>query len=864
MAGRGQGLGKRATYSAINHAEQRVDAPTATESLAAKIPHLIDVLSRETPAEWVGAAAAREGLVGTADAADLRLVLGDGVLPDGKKIRNESVKVTSYGCIIAAPKSVSLLLASSDPAVRDAAVTAQAASTTAWVETMESLVRTRTGAQGKISIKGGGLIGARFDHLSSSCGDPHLHSHLLVSATTPGPKGRYLSLDSKVFHAARRVADAAAMAALHASLSISLGLRADEWEWQTVGSVQTPEIAALLPHTPGVSQATQHIADTLADMGRTLGAETWAEHATAWRKHRAERGALGEKIEHAIDSALFYGGAGADAVRDLWHARAGAGLTPALAAIRAARTADIAVPPARFEEIEVEAREFVEGLHSWIHADVAAWLVPRCGNHRTAYRLAATLMDEWSDQGLITTPGRVGPLVSDFLDGKPLDTELVHRRLGLHARCVSEAQIKTEARLSAAARALAERQGTWLAVPLDPALSAEQASAIVTIAKGAGLTSVTGVAGAGKTSVAAPVAAAARARGMTVISVARNASRAADTGASIDADEAMSVAAFLARPGSLGQRRPVLLVVDESAVIDRADWEQLIEKARSGAVQIVAFGDREQAQSIDRKDSFSIINQACVDAGTAPVLTKSYRNASWENEATALREGRAGPVIHAARREGRIKSGCEADFASDVADLVISKPGAVAVTKTNSDAAAISRAVQQRLGIDATTPIARDSWVGVGDRIRTRLNDHKNKVLNGNRWTVVATAMGGLVVQDEKAKMRCLSAEYVQEAVELDYAATVDSAQGINVPQAIPVLRAGDGRNDTYSGAARGRDAPVYYIITDDIIRPENVLIDAIELDDVARSATEIRARIVEESMIEQQRRHGPYTAPGL
>ena len=76
---------------------------------------------------------------------------------------------------------------------------------------------------------------------------------------------------------------------------------------------------------------------------------------------------------------------------------------------------------------------------------------------------------------------------------------------------------------------------------------------------------------------------------------------------------------------------------------------------------------------------------------------------------------------------------------------------------------------------------------------------------------------------------------------ELDYAATLDAAQGLTVEQALPLVRPSMGRSQLYSGATRGRQAPEYFVVTENEDQPPTeILRRTIQTDDLARTASEI------------------------
>ena len=849
MASRGSKYGARATASLAEHAAQIRGREAAIEPEAEKdAATLAGVLAREgMPGEWVGKAALAAGLTGEASLDAVTEVLGKGLL-NGQRIRNASVRVVSWGLVLALPKTVSVLLASEDPADREAVEAAIRAASNAYIDALEIFVRTRTGAQGMQSEAVEGLLAARYIHRGSSVGDPHAHVHFIVSATAPGRDGKWRTLDGKTVLAGKRVAEAAAMAALRARLSADLGLSPAHWSETLVGSVRVPELAALRDAADGLAGASRHLEEALADMGRVTGSETWAAHQIAWRQtRRGNKGAIAEQIEAAIDMAIAEGGVAAGLLREIWHARAGDSLARGLAALR---QREFVRAPAQSAPIADRALAWTGEQHSWTHADLTAWCTGEM-DPRAAALEAARLIDTWAEKGLVHASAPVTPTLEAVLAGAPAKTREIHATVGLHARIVSEKAVQDEARLQRHATNAARLQGQRLAVELPAQVSTEQGKAIALMARGRRFTGLTGVSGAGKTTVLKPVAEAARRAGLDVVSVARNAKRGRETGQDIGVTEAMSITALLDLnangKGTLGRRRPALLVVDEGGVVDRKDWAALLALALDPTrrIQIVGLGDREQAQSIDRRGAWSVVTAGAAAEGQTAHLSKSYRCASWEEEANALRAGEVVAVIKTAKDEQRIIAPHLGEWAELAAETVAGRDGRVALVMTNDEAHEISRLVQEHLGIEAATPIAGDNYAGIGDRVRTRANDYRRGLFNGDRWKVAGVeAGGGLVLEADDGRRVRIDRQYAVASVELDYACTLDAAQGITCQQAIPVVRHGMGRSQLYSAATRGRDAPLYVCVVEDDEAPEAVLARAAQTDDIARSVREIRDQI--------------------
>lgn len=856
-------LSRRATRETRAWVEREDGAERLETTLAGEgVEGLSRVLDRPAiPARWLGKAAGKLGLAGEATSEQLRDVLERGEY-QGQKLRSRGVGNTSHGIVWAAPKSVSVLLAHPDQQVRETVDASIQAAGEAYIAALEELVRSRQGKEGVRSVPILGLIGAQYLHHTSSNGDPHGHVHILLSNTAPCEDGKWRALDGKTLFAAKRVAEAAANRAMKATLNSRLNLPTNAWGAQEVGSVQVPELRATRKIGESLSGARRHIADVLKDMGKTLSDVTFLQDRLAWKEHRRSKQEIAEKVEHELDAGLSKGGSTAEAIRAMWNDRTDGALGEALASITPKPTPtppsgqvenpvefwDRATPDSEtgraLEDLENRTLAWIESLHSWTVSDVAARLTLHFGNPSGCMALAGRLVERWSERELVHAPAGVAEACRAIANRDVTKTELVHKAAGLHAKCTSRAAIEIEQQVEDQARDLANDQRQRLAVDVS-GLTNEQSEAAALIAKGRGLAVISGVAGAGKTTMLAKVADAARKKDMRVVSVARNAARGVDTGQGISADLKCSIAALLKQPiEKWGARRPVLLVIDEGGVVDRDDWRKLLDLTKTGRVQIVAVGDRDQAQPIDRKAGWHLVQQGAAEANQHRHLGTSWRCKAWTDEASAIRAGDGSAVLKSA--EGRVLGVAEDKIADEAAQRVHKNGAAVALTVSNSEAADISRRVQRLCGIEPTTPVAGDSFAGVGDRVRTRRNDHRLGLLNGDRWSVWQTyADGSIDLESEKGVVR-VSAEYAREFVELDYAATVDSAQGITVNKAICVLREGTGRSYLYSAATRGRQAPEYLISGAQGEQAHGALQRIVETDDTAKTAKEIAADLQE------------------
>jgi conjugative relaxase-like TrwC/TraI family protein len=505
---------------------------------------------------------------------------------------------------------------------------------------------------------------------------------------------------------------------------------------------------------------------------------------------------------------------------------------------------------AALEKPAAEALEHLADLSEFTLSDTAAWMLEHCGGDiSTAYRVAGSLMDEWQKKGLVHCATGNRDAVELMLRKTECATGDITKTL--QTKAVTDHALREEAEIRKEANWLCNEKRRPLAIEVTK-LSNEQAAAAAKMARGRALTVISGVAGAGKTYLMQPAMDAARKAKAPVIVVARNTQRAQDVATELGLQKGMSCAELSLEMRKKDSKIPrnAIFLVDEAGLIDRHNWRDLLELAKKGG-QIIAVGDREQAQAIDRRATFATIEKAAGMADQQAVLTKSYRNVKWEEEANALRTGKAGLVVEKALKEGRIHSAADHDLFKKAAELAKEHAdrdeSVTVICPTNAEAAEVARRIQHLRGLRGNVAISKHQYAAVGDRVRTRLNDHPAKIRNGDEWIVTKTSQESLTLQRAGGgRVVEVAADYFRSNVELAYAATVDSAQGITIDRPVlPLSTVGSDRQRVYSGATRGKEAPIYVMSSGraEAEKPEEAasrLRRSIDRDGLAHTAEEI------------------------
>lgn len=159
--------------------------------------------------------------------------------------------VAGYDFTFSIPKSASALWAVADAGMQEriaAAHHAAVADVAAYME--RDVAATRAGATGRdravAQVEVTGLIATAYDHFDSRAGDPHLHTHVVISNKAKTVlDGKWRSLDSRPMHAATVALSELHEAVFADHLTRALGV---EWERRVITRLSPP--SPFPPTTP--------------------------------------------------------------------------------------------------------------------------------------------------------------------------------------------------------------------------------------------------------------------------------------------------------------------------------------------------------------------------------------------------------------------------------------------------------------------------------------------------------------------------------------------------------------------------------------------------------------------------------------
>ena len=263
----------QAKHAATKQRRRAAGSPSTTPKATPASPAGSSSATK-TPSDRPPASSARPSTAVTPTPKTRRAWLDDGRAPNGASGRAFTEKsVHGFDLTFAAPKSVSLIRALTDDVAEKVLATAH---TTAVRAAMEYLHRhagyTRvhnpdTGNKDLQRLPG--LVAIAYQHETSRCGDPHLHTHVIVPNRQPRSDGQLVSLDSKSLYHEAKAAGIIYQATLRHLLHAERG-----FEWTP--SIRTPGWPRSPASTPAASQRGRN-----ARRGYANGRATTSSSSTA-------------------------------------------------------------------------------------------------------------------------------------------------------------------------------------------------------------------------------------------------------------------------------------------------------------------------------------------------------------------------------------------------------------------------------------------------------------------------------------------------------------------------------------------------------------------------------------------------------
>ncbi|MCG2803671.1 MAG: relaxase domain-containing protein, partial [Cellulomonas sp.] len=813
-----------------------------------------------------------------------------------KHSRPRTNAVAGYDLTFSPVKTVSALWALADRPTATAIERAhQQAVRDALTFLENTALFTREGTNGVRQVETRGLIATAFTHRDSRAGDPDLHTHVAVAnKAQTRDTGRWLAIDGRLIFAATVAASETYNTALERHLTDTLGVRFESREGDDPRKRPIREIVGVDPGLAASWSARRASIETRraelagafqATHGRPptpLESVQLAQQATLeTRQGKHEPRSLAEqRATWAAQARPALGGE--PGVQAMLHQA----LHPATTPTRRVDAAWVRDSATAIQQTLQTHRSYWQRWH--VQAEAQRRVRGTDVRTRDVDRLVGLLVDE-----VLTR--RSVPLTRSERD---IDTPAALRRsdgasvytvagstlytsvdlLAAEARIVAHAGERDGTRATPAAVEHALAQSATDGLPLN----AGQAALVTEMAtSGARVQLAIAPAGAGKTTAMRALTAAWTAGGGDVVGLAPSATAATVLGGAIAArtDTMAKLLWHLDHdpehlPAWAGRIGPTsLVVVDEAGMADTLSLDRLIEfvTTRGGSVRLV--GDDQQLSAVG---AGGVLRDVRATHG-ALHLTELLRFTDPAEGAAslALREGlpeALGFYLDRSRvHVGDLSMLTDEVFAAWRTDRDAGRD-AVMLAPTRDLAGELNdRARDHRLEgqiPERTVRLADGSTASDGDIVITRANNRQLRVTgtdwvkNGDRWHVTTVhRTGALTVRHTGSGCSVdLPPDYVRTSVDLGYATTIHTAQGVTADTSHTLLTGQESRQLAYTALTRGKAANHLYLeVVGDgdehsVIRPEyvhpltatDVLERVLARDDSARSAHTTR-RVAED-----------------
>jgi len=755
-----------------------------------------DYYSGEGEAEgyWLGEGAAQLGLEGKVAEDQLVWMLTGRDPVSGEPLGLKSAPgrepVPGFDLTFSSPKSVSLTWAlGGHPVSGQVAEAHRAAVREALAYLERQACWARRGRGGAEFVHGEGFLAAAYPHRSSRAGDPQLHTHVLIANATLGPDGRWSRLYHPAIYEHAKTASYIFEAHLRHELTVRLGV-----QWG--------------PVRKGIADIEGFSAEELAHFStrRAEILEAAGEGASARAMQVATLATRKAKERNLTDESL----------RETWRAKGlevGLDREAVFARLGHERSGETVLTLAQVERsVTAHASHFDRRAAIQAVADNLL--------HGASAREVEELADAFLGSDAVIQ-------IAETPRGPTFTTERIWH---LERRALERAERMAGARGSSAVLEIACER----VLDSRPSLKADQREMVRRLlTDGRGLEIVIGEAGTGKT-YAVSAAASGWAASEVELRVAAPTWRAAN-GLRSEGLEATSVARLLAQLDHAnessrgGLARGSVLLVDEAGMVDSASLARLIEHAHAAEAKLVLIGDPAQLGEIEAGGLFSAL------AGrTEPIVLdeviRHHHDLDREG-AKQLRLGEGSKAISAYRAGERVfvsedREALREQMVADWARSYGRDEDALMVAKRNSEVAELNsrarEALKARGRLGGEEIEVGGKRFAVGDRVITRVNDHRAQIYNRERWEIAEVdARAKTVVLDgiDTARRVGVDAVYLRSVNESDgapalqhaYAATTYQAQGATVERAFIATDASMDRQELYVAASRSREETYFY-----------------------------------------------------
>lgn len=761
--------------------------------------------------------------------------------------------VAGFDYTFSIPKSASVLWAVADAGTQALIADAHHAAVAEVVAFIErEVATTRAGAKGPDGAVAQaditGVIATAFDHYDSRAGDPHLHTHVVISnKVQTAQDGKWRTLDCRPMHAA-----VVALSELHEAvfadhMNRTFGV---EWEPRDMGRDRNPAWAITTVPESLVAEFSTRARQIDEEKNRLIDAYV-QQHgkqpsAATILKVRAQA-TLATRPEKQIHSLAE--------LTENWRNRAGTILgTDATSWARTVTATPDATRLLRADDVpldliaemgQVVVGEVGEKRSTWrrwnLHAEASRQLMGwRFASMRDREAITGMIVDAAEQGSLRLSPPELAssPVLFQRDDGTSRFRPANSTVFSSEDLLAAEDRLLERSRSLTAPTVLLETVEKITRQPdaQGRVLSDEQGAALSAIAVSGRVVDVlVGAAGAGKT---------------TAMSALRRAWETEHGKGSVVGLAPSAVAA-----GVLGEDLGIatentakwwqnhlihgttfqagqLVIVDEASLAGTHSLDRITKLAQEAGATVLLVGDYAQLQSVEAGGAFNLLVS---DRDDAPELVDIHRFTNeWEKIASlSLRHGHI-EIIDTYLEQGRIHGGEEEAMidAAYNAWRTDTQAGRISVliAESSQTVTTLNNRARHDSILDGTLRSLKEvelndgSLAGVGDVVITRRNDRRLQgagtwVRNGDRWKITKVRDDGSVTIRPAWRRYggaiTLPAAYVSEFVDLGYAVTAHRAQGITTDTAHTVATSRSTRENFYVSMTRGRHANHAYVAVD-------------------------------------------------